>query len=146
MSARLAAAWHQETLIPKGRAGFRMWRSGKVGEARVAATSRSHSQDAQNAASRILGGLAFPSYTSGSGTVYGRVDTLQEDTGGWVVLETAHPNCPACVSSIVEAISLAAVRGSVEATYGTSRFDHWADDERLVPVYAEHHVKIGRAS
>lgn len=143
MTARLADAWNQASLIPRGRQGFRRWRSGTVHGARLVATSRSHTTTAQVTASRILGGLAFPSYTDTSGTVYGRVDTLQTDTGGWTILDTAHLACPQCVEHIVSAISMAAVSGSTEARHGRSL---WTGGDADEDQYVEHWVKIGRAS
>lgn len=147
MSARLATAWSQTSLIPRGREGYRRWRSGSASGVRVVATSRSHSPEVQALASRIFGGPAFPSYESHDGTVYGRVSTLTEDTKGWRITETLHGvECLACIRHTVSAIAQAAVTGSVGATYGTDRpmKGHWELEEGEEMTYEKHLVTVSR--
>lgn len=147
---RLGTSYRMEALLegikPRG------WRSGWTGRwfgpstVRVVAVNRSDLPEVREVASRILGGPAYAAHRDHNGTVYGRVATVEADTGFYVAA-TEHPDCLACLSNVMSAITHAAVTGSIGATYGSKQavkpYHELEPDE--MPVYEEHNVKMMRS-
>ena len=136
----------------------RAWRSGWAGRmfgpatVRVVAVTRSDLPEVREVASRILGGPAYAAFKNHEGTVYGRVATLEADTG-FRLERTTHEGCLACYSHIFAATAHAAATGSVGATYGSAadRFipsreggTRW-DDPDGVLVREVHEVTVKRS-
>lgn len=153
---RLGTSWALEALLQGVKP--RAWRSGWAGRmfgpatVRTVAVTRSDLPEVREVASRILGGPAYAAFKNHEGTVYGRVATVEADTGFYVA-SIEHEGCLECYSHIFAAIAHAAATGSVGATYGGSREEfipsreggtRWDDPDGTL-VRHMHQIKMMRS-